>query len=95
MDRFFRVYDGTRYLILFGGEKYDFIYSRIRFFIGVKVGTTYVISDDYTKIKIYSYDALPLEKAMTFHNFIINIKSVFNKDQNYYYYNILLEKCSY
>ena len=24
-----RVYDGTRYLVLFGAEKYDFIYSRI------------------------------------------------------------------
>ena len=34
---------------------------------------------------------------MTFalHNFMTFIKSVFNKNQNHYYYNIFLEKCSY
>ena len=29
IDRFIRVYDGTRYLVLFGSEKYDFIYYKI------------------------------------------------------------------
>ena len=29
MDGFIRGYDGTRYLILFGSEKYDSIYDRI------------------------------------------------------------------
>ena len=29
---------------------------------------------------------------MTFHSNIIQIKSVFQKDKNSYYYNILLEK---
>ena len=32
---------------------------------------------------------------MNFHNVIILIKSVFNKDKNNYYYNIFLEKASY
>ena len=32
---------------------------------------------------------------MTFHNAIIVIKSVWNKDKNSYYYNIILEKASY
>ena len=36
-----RVYDGTRYLIIFGSEKYDFIYSRIRYLIGVTSGDWY------------------------------------------------------
>ena len=31
---------------------------------------------------------------MTFHNAIIVIKSVWNKDKNSYYYNIILEKAS-
>ena len=35
IERFIRVYDGTRYLVLFGGEKYDFIYNRIRYLLGV------------------------------------------------------------
>ena len=30
IDGFVRAYDETRYLVLFGGEKYDFIYNRIR-----------------------------------------------------------------
>ena len=29
-DGFIKVYDGTRYLALFGTEKYDFIYDWIR-----------------------------------------------------------------
>ena len=33
-----RVYNGTRYLVLFGDEKYHFIYNRIRYLIGVKSG---------------------------------------------------------
>ena len=44
IDGFIRVYDGTSYLVLFGGDKYDFLYNRIRYLIGVKSGITYVIS---------------------------------------------------
>ena len=62
---------------------------------GVKSGITYVISHNYTKIKVDSYNSLPLEKTVTFHNIIILIKSVFNKDKNRYYCNIFLEKASY
>ena len=40
---------------------------------------------NYAKIKTDSYDSYV----------IILIKSVFNKNQNRYYYNILLEKSSY
>ena len=42
VNRFIRVYNGTRYLVIFGGEKCDFIYNRIRYVIGVKSGITYV-----------------------------------------------------
>ena len=56
------VYDGTRYLVLFGGEKHDYIYNRIRYLIGVKGGVMYVTSHNYAKIKVDSYDSLPLEK---------------------------------
>ena len=30
LNGFIRFYDATRYLVLFGGEKYDLIYNRIR-----------------------------------------------------------------
>ena len=78
-DGFIRVYDGTKYLVLFEGEKYDFIYNRIRYLIGVKC------AHNHAKIKVDSYDSLPLEKT-----FIIHIKSVWNKDQNHNYNNIFL-----
>ena len=52
------------------------------------------MSHDYAKIKVDSFDSLPLEKAMTFHHVIILIKSVFNRDKNSYY-NIFLLKALY
>ena len=63
VNGFIGVYDGTRYLVLFGDEKYDFIYNRIIYLIGVKSGITYVISHNYAKIKVDSYDSLPSEKS--------------------------------
>ena len=37
-DGCIRVYDWTRYLVLFGSEKYDFIYNSVRHLTGVKSG---------------------------------------------------------
>ena len=31
IDGFIRVYDRTRYLVLFGSEKYDSMYNRVRY----------------------------------------------------------------
>ena len=93
LDGFIRVYDGTRYLVLFGPEKNDAIYSRYP--IGVKSGITYLISHNYAKTKVDSYDSLPLEKTLTSHNVIIHMKSVLNKNQNHYYHNIFLQKGLY
>ena len=80
-----RIYDGTRCLVLFGNEIYDFIYNRVRYIISVKSGITYIISHNYAKMKVDSYDSSPLEKAVTFHNAIILLKSVWNTDKNNYY----------
>ena len=91
---FIRVYDGTRYLKLLEPGKYHDIFNWIIYLIGVKSEIIYVISHNYAKIKVDSYNVLPLEKTLTFYNVIIHIKSVFNKDRNNYYYNIFLEKGS-
>ena len=48
-DGLIRVYDETRYLVLFGREKYDSIYNRIRCLVSVKSGITYIISHNYAK----------------------------------------------
>ena len=94
-DGFIRVYNETRYVVLFGPEKYDAIYSRIRYLVSLKSGITNFTSHKYLRIKIDSYNVLPLEEILTDHNVITVIKSVFNKDQDHYYHNIFLEKCSY
>ena len=87
IDGFIRIYNGKRYLVLFGTEKYDAIFNRISYLIGVKSGITYVISHCYVKIKVDSYDSLPLEKKLIFHNVVMLIKSIFNKDKYNYYHN--------
>ena len=84
IDVFIRVYDGTRYLVLFGSEKYDSIYDRIRYLISVKSDITSIISHNYATTNVYSYDSLRLEKTVTFkqstiNNVIILVKSVWNK----------------
>ena len=53
------------------------------------------INHNFGKIRIDLYNSLSIEKIMTFHNVIILIKSVVNKNSNNYYYKILLEKVSY
>ena len=89
---FIRVYDGTRYLVLFDFEKYHDFFKRIRYLIEVKIGIIYGLFHNYAMINVHSYDFLPLKKALTFHNVMIHIKSVLNKDHNHYYYNIFLEE---
>ena len=46
-------------------------------------------------MQVDSYNFLPLEKTITFHDVILLIKSVWNKDKNNYYYNIFLENVSF
>ena len=64
IDGFIRIYDGTRYLTLFGSEKYDAIYNKIRYLISLETSITYVFSHYFAKIKVDYYDFLPVEKRM-------------------------------
>ena len=95
INRIIRIYDRTRYLTLLGSEKYQAIYNRIRYLISKKSGITYIFSHYFAKIKVDSYDSLPIEKRLILHNVIVHIKSVLNKDKNHYYYKNFSEKCSY
>ena len=54
VDRFIRVFDGTRYLILFGPEIYDAIINSIRYLLGVKSSITYVIAYVVLPMKLMS-----------------------------------------
>ena len=57
-DGFIRVYDGTRYLVLFGPENYNSIYNRnkIRYLISQKLVLHMFFTDNNAKIKMDSYD---------------------------------------
>ena len=59
-----KIYDRTRYLALFGTEKYDIIDDRIRYLISLKSSITYIFSLYFLKIKVDSYDSLPKEKVL-------------------------------
>ena len=51
---------GCRYLVLFGINKYDTIYNSIRYLVSQKTRITYAISHNYARIKVDSFDSLPL-----------------------------------
>ena len=80
---------------MFGLENYDAIYNSIRYLTNLESGITDIFCHYYEKIKVKSYDSLPIEKRSTLHNFIILIKSVLSKDKKHSYYNIFLGKNSY
>ena len=65
------------------------------YLIMLKSNISDVYSHKYTKIKINSDNDLPLEKTINMQNVAIVIKSIFNKNHNYFYLEMLLEKCSY
>ena len=81
---------------MFGSEKYDAIYSRIKYLIGVKSGITYVFFiTTKENSKVIFYDTLSVEKNVTLYNVIILIKPVLNKDQDLCYCNIFLGRYSH
>ena len=95
IDGFIRVRSGEfRYLVLFNHGLFDKAFDKIKYLVSEKSGITDSISHHFARIRIDSYNFLSAEKAMTFHNVIIIIKSVVNDNKNNYYYNIFLEKGS-
>ena len=66
IDRIIRIYGRSRHLILFGNIKYNAIYDKIRYLISIKSSITYTISHYFAKIKVDSYESLPIEKPIDF-----------------------------
>ena len=81
--------------MLFDYGLFDKICDNIKYHKSEESGITDSINHNFGEIKIDSYNSLPIEKILTFHNVIILIKSVVNKDRNNYYYSIFLEKSLY
>ena len=81
-DGFIMVLDGkTKHLVLL-----DKICDKIKYLISEKSCITNSINYNFGKIKIDSYNYLPIKKISTIHNVIILIKSVVNENKNKYYY---------
>ena len=70
------------------------IFYRINYLICEKSDIAYSINHNFARIRIDSHNYLPVEKALTFQKVVILTKSVVNKNENNYYYNIFLEKGS-
>ena len=95
IDGFIKIYDNSRYSVLFDYSYCDEIYDKIKYLISEKSAITHSINHNFARIRIDLYNSLPIEKILTFHNVIILIKSIVNKNKNEYYYNIFLQKGSY
>ena len=95
VDGFIKIQDRIRYLVLFDYGRFEKIHDNMKYLISEKICITDSINHNFARIRIDSDNSLPNEKILTFHNVIILIKSVVNKNKNEYYYNISLEKGSY
>ena len=81
IDGCIKIYDGIRYLVLFS-YLYDEICNRINYLISKESVITDSFDHNFARIRIDSYNSLLIEKMLTFHNFIILIKSVFNENKD-------------
>ena len=79
IDGFIKIHDKISYLVLFHYTYCDKICEKIKYLISEKSNITDSINHSSARIKINSYDSLPIEKILTFHNVIKLIKSVVNR----------------
>ena len=70
-----------RQLALFDNRQFDKICDKIIYLISEKRGIPDSINHKFGEIRIDSYNYLPIEKILTFHNVIILIKSLVNKNK--------------
>ena len=84
IDGFIKIHDKIRYLVSFDYSYCSKTFDKIKHLIREKSGITDSTNHNFGRIRIESYDSLPIEKILTFHNVIILIKSVVNKNKNEY-----------
>ena len=85
IDGFIRVCGSEfKHLVLFDNGLFDKICIKIEYLISEKSGIGDGINHNFGEIRIGSYNYLIIEKILTFHNVIIPIKSVVNKNKNNY-----------
>ena len=65
-----------RYLLLFDYRLLDKICDKIKYLISEKSGIADSINYNFRKIRVDSYNSLPIEKILTFHNFIFSLSQL-------------------
>ena len=96
IDGFIMVLDSKiKQLVLFDYGLFDKICDKIKYLISKKSAITNIINYNFGRIRIDSYNSIPIKKILIFHNITILINSVVNKNKNKYFYNISLEKGCY
>ena len=69
INGFIRIRCGEfRYLVLFNDGSFHKVCDKIKYFIGEKSDIRYSISHNFGKIRIGSYNSLPIEKILVLHN---------------------------
>ena len=79
IDGFIKIHDKISYLVLFDYTYCDKICEKIKCLISEKGNIADSINHSSARIRIDSYDSLPIEKILIFHNVIKLIKSVVNR----------------
>ena len=64
-------------------KKYNYVWNGIKSKIEEVSSGKCDYEKDYMKIKLNSYDNLPLNKPLKFHNMTLTIRSVFEQDRNF------------
>ena len=62
IDGFIKIHDKIRYLVLFDYSYCDKICDKIKYLISEKSGITDSINHNFGRIRIDSYNSLPIEK---------------------------------
>ena len=74
IDGLIKIHDKIRYSVLFDYGLFDKFCDKIKYLISEKGGITDSINHNFGKIRTDSYNALPFEKILSFHNALILIK---------------------
>ena len=82
IDEFIKIHGKIRYLVLFYYSYCDKICDKIKYLLSQKNSITGSINHKFGRIRTDSYDYLPIEKILIFHEVIILITSVVNKNKN-------------
>ena len=86
IDGFIISLDGKiKRLTVFDYGLFNKFCDKFKYLISKKSGITNSINHNFEKIRIDSYNSLPIKKILTLYNFIILIKSVVDKNENKYY----------